>query len=224
MSKTLMAMLQYDSWSSQYDDQFMRQNKYAAPREAFNAVAARTDVARSNLRMLDVGCGTGLLSEEFRRANPDAFIAGIDLSNGMLREFRKKNVANELVQGSITGRLPFHDASFDLAASTGVFELITRPANVIAEMSRVVRKDGLVAFTSPHNWFDRPNTLEKYTPSLTALANWIDRGRSHREAYMEHAMRSSGIEPVETRQFIGYQKNGGKAPYQLYIGRKLDKS
>lgn len=217
-------ILQYDSWSRGYDKEFLDNYKYLAPRETFNAVAARTDISAPALRILDVGCGTGLLSAEFRRANKHAYIAGIDFSSGMLERFAAKNIADRLERGDITQTLPFESESFDLAVSTGVFELISRPASTIAEMSRILKPGGILAVTSPHNWWDRPNTWEKFKPSLTALANWIDRGKSHRAAYMEAAMRRSDIAPIERVQFAGYRKHGSKAPYQLYIGQKLDNS
>lgn len=221
LSRDMSVREQYDGWSESYDRTFVGDYSYIAPRETFNRVSAHTDVDRPALQLLDVGIGTGLLSEQFRRTNRDAFITGIDISPGMLQECHRKRIANRLIERSLATRLPFPDAQFDIAASTGVFELLRHPKNIIAEMARVTCPGGVIAFTSPRSWFDSPNTIGKFLPPTPMqLLNWIDRGSSKRAKHFERAMNDNGLELIEKTAFNGYRKHGAYAPYQLYIGRK----
>ena len=66
-------------------------------------------------RVLEAGCGTGLLLE--RTAQFASYAAGVDLSAGMLARARDRGL--DVVQGSITS-LPYPSASFDLAYSVKV--------------------------------------------------------------------------------------------------------
>ena len=50
------------------------------------------------------------------------------------------------------GRLPFGDGSFDLVASEYVFEHLECPAEVFAELSRVLRPGGALVVLTPNRW------------------------------------------------------------------------
>lgn len=90
-------------------------------------------------RVLEVGCGTGLI---LRRVAPVAKRAvGLDLSPGMLEKARARGL--DVVEGSAT-RLPFADASFDLAYSVKVLAHVEDIRGALSEMARVVAPGGHV--------------------------------------------------------------------------------
>ena len=70
------------------------------------------------VRILDLGCGTGLELEEYFRLQPQAQVTGIDLSQGMLDALRRKfpHQPMTLIRGSYFD-VPFGDACFDAAVS-----------------------------------------------------------------------------------------------------------
>ncbi len=69
-------------------------------------------------RVLDLGCGTGLELEEYFKLNPMAAVTGIDLSEKMLGELKRKfpDRELELIQGSYF-EVPFGEECFDGAVS-----------------------------------------------------------------------------------------------------------
>ena len=95
---------------------------------------------------LDVGCGTGSLTEAILA---DAFpksVIGIDPSSAFVAhagETFKDPRASFRVGNAMS--LEFADATFDVAASALVLNFVPEPNAAVAEMRRVVRKGGRVA-------------------------------------------------------------------------------
>jgi predicted TPR repeat methyltransferase len=95
---------------------------------------------------LDLGCGTGLTGEVFR---PDcAYLGAVDLSPAMAKRAAAKRIYDELAIGDAVAWLCERpDGSADLALAADVFIYIPDLAPVFAQVSRVLRPDGLFAFT-----------------------------------------------------------------------------
>jgi SAM-dependent methyltransferase len=97
-------------------------------------------------RWLDVGCGTGALSEAILdRAAPrqvigvDSAEAFVDFARGRLRDARV-----QLEIGDAQA-LPVEDGAFDAAVAGLVLNFIPEPARALREMRRAVRPGGTVA-------------------------------------------------------------------------------
>jgi ubiquinone/menaquinone biosynthesis C-methylase UbiE len=90
-------------------------------------------------RVLEAGCGTGLLLEHV--AGFASHACGIDLSDGMLAKARERGL--DVRQGSIT-ELPYADASFDVVYSVKVLSHIEDIETAMAEMARVTVPGGYV--------------------------------------------------------------------------------
>jgi ubiquinone/menaquinone biosynthesis C-methylase UbiE len=90
-------------------------------------------------RVLEAGCGTGLLLE--RVAGFAARAVGVDLSAGMLARARARGL--EVAQGSITA-LPCPDAAFDVVYSVKVLAHVADIRAALAEMARVTAPGGVV--------------------------------------------------------------------------------
>jgi ubiquinone/menaquinone biosynthesis C-methylase UbiE len=99
-------------------------------------------------RVLEVGCGTGLLLSRF--ADFASRAVGLDLSEGMLAHARARGL--EVVQGSAT-ELPFPDATFDVACAFKVLAHIPDIGRALDEMFRVVVPGGVVIgeFYNPYS-------------------------------------------------------------------------
>lgn len=97
------------------------------------------------LRWLDVGCGTGALSQTVIKEAAPAGVTAIDRSQGYLdyasRQMRGGPVSFEVGDGQ---NLRFAEHEFDAAVSGLVLNFVAEPARMLAEMRRVVRPSGPV--------------------------------------------------------------------------------
>jgi len=89
-------------------------------------------LAPQGIRILDVGCGDGLLSATVQAKRPDLTIRGIDV---LPRE--KSYVTVEMFDGS---SIPFEDGSFDAVMFSDVLHHTDDPAVLLREAKRVSTK------------------------------------------------------------------------------------
>lgn len=94
---------------------------------------------------LDIGCGSGALSEAIiNRHDPKAVIA-IDQSEGFVRTAQQRLGSNASCKVGNALSIPLDSASVDIAVSGLVLNFIPEPEKALAEMLRVTRKGGTVA-------------------------------------------------------------------------------
>jgi SAM-dependent methyltransferase len=127
--------------------------KHFAPLEALTTPAAARLVAFAKVRagqdILDVGCGTGVVAITAARAG--ARVRGLDLTPELLVRARESaqtaGVEAEFREGDAEA-LPFGDAAFDVVLSQFGHMFAPRPEVAVAEMLRVLKPGGTLAFAT----------------------------------------------------------------------------
>lgn len=104
-------------------------------------------VARGD-RVLDVGCGTGVLARAaVGRVGPPGRVVGVDPNDGMRAVAQRRCPGVEIVAG-FAEALPFPDASFDAVLSQFALMFFADREGALQEMRRVLRPGGrLVVLT-----------------------------------------------------------------------------
>ncbi len=88
--------------------------------------------------IVDVGCGEGVLTEQWARRYSGARIVGIDLDDPKLRvEWERRDCANLKFAVGTGDTLPFGDREFELSSAMEVLEHVPDPEGVVGEMARV---------------------------------------------------------------------------------------
>lgn len=101
----------------------------------------------SSLSVLDIGCGGGILSEDFAKINNK--VTGIDPSFSSLRTAKNHAQLEQLQINYLSGsaeNLPCYQDSFDIVLCCDVLEHVTDLNNAIQETSRVLKPGGIFFF------------------------------------------------------------------------------
>ncbi len=151
---------EFTRWSESYDRCILQWLLFGPSHRAIlGRIKAR--FGDRPLKVLDVGCGTGLFAARIRESLPGAKVWGVDLVAGMLTKGaeRWKRLAGNVtpVQGD-SERLPFSNGSFDVVTCANSFHHYPHQDRAIAEMRRVLRPGGsLIPVAGDrdalHGWF-----------------------------------------------------------------------
>ncbi|MFI1538489.1 class I SAM-dependent methyltransferase [Streptomyces anandii] len=136
-------MLDYDEEAERYDA-----SRGGEPR-ADAAARAVLGLLPPDIRdLLDVGCGTGIVTRRIAGRRPGLRVTGVDLAAGMARRAAAR-LPGAVVRAD-SRRLPFPDARFDAVTSVWLLHLAPSAEDaraVVAECARVLRPGGVYVTT-----------------------------------------------------------------------------
>src|SRR3984957_1538736 len=168
----------FDQFSADYDNRMLGQLGYAAP-QILKDLADLVMPGRDKLRVLDLGCGTGLAGLLFKpRA---ARLTRIDLSPALIEKARARDVYDSLIVGDIETAL---GGEYDLilAADTLVYLGDLRP--VLAAVADHLAPGGFFLFTTEAKEGQRGGPGFELGPKR----RW-----RHGEAYLRQAAKTAGL-------------------------------
>jgi SAM-dependent methyltransferase len=142
------------------------------------------DVAAGARRLLDVGCGTGIMAVEAVRRWADVDVDAVDASAGMLeiadREADRLPAPDRRRlrhRQALADELPFDDGTFDVALSAFVLQLVPSRYRALREMRRVLRPGARLAYVTWLRGGDRFRPDDAYAEARQAVGlepRWDD--------------------------------------------------
>ena len=148
----------YDQWAREYDSDLDNAFGYLGPALAAGYFAKYVPL---NAHILDAGAGTGLVGVELSKKGYFD-INGLDISDGMLEEARKKAVYRELDQMTLGETLAYANSEFDAVISVGVLTLGHAPASSLDELVRITKSGGHIVFSLRPDVYDKYGFKEKH--------------------------------------------------------------
>jgi len=139
--------MMFDDFAQNFDHVMRVNLDYRAPEQLAELVAPM--LSRANpARVIDLGCGTGLLGAALAQAGAGANIVGIDLSGKMLERARQRGEYARLVKADLVEELErIPAATVDAVLATDVFIYLGDLQPVFAAAARVLVAGGLFAFS-----------------------------------------------------------------------------
>ncbi|MFB7027806.1 MULTISPECIES: class I SAM-dependent methyltransferase [unclassified Streptomyces] len=131
-------VLDYEAEAAHYD-----RTRGGVPRAEAAAAAVLRLVPPGARTLLDLACGTGLVTE--RLVRPGLRVYGADAAHAMLRVAAGR-VPGRAVRADAR-RLPLPDASLDAVCAVWLLHLVPFAADVVAEAARVLRPGGVLIAT-----------------------------------------------------------------------------
>lgn len=167
-------------------------------------------------RVLDVGCGSGVVTREVaRRVAPNGLAVGCDASPALLgvaRQLADQEGLGALVElrhGDCRA-LPFPDGSFDAALAATVLAHVPDAERALAEMVRVTRPGGRVgvfdfdgdSFVIAHPDRDLTRRIVTATSDHAAVNGWLARR-------LPGLLAGLGLVDVRARGFMTLEREPG---------------
>jgi SAM-dependent methyltransferase len=103
-------------------------------------------VGGPGLRVLDLGCRTGALTQHYAEGNT---VVGVDVDRSALEQAEAR-LGIETVWTDVEEELPFPDNSFDVVVAGELLEHLADPGAVVAHVRRVLRPGGRFVGSVPN--------------------------------------------------------------------------
>ena len=166
----------YSDWAETYDQTMLDGLSYSSPGR-IAALAAVTE-ARRDVRVLDVGCGTGLLASCLRTQGFKR-VDGLDYSAPMLAVAQREGRIDEAFLRDLNERLEMETEYYDLLVSTGTFTHGHVQAGCLPELLELLVPEGRLICTVHRDIWDEggfSNGLRALTEAGVAVVRSREAG------------------------------------------------
>ncbi|MFQ5971047.1 MAG: class I SAM-dependent DNA methyltransferase [Alphaproteobacteria bacterium] len=167
----------YDAWASEYDRDLTSWG-YLYP--ALAAAMTARYLRPGDGTLLDAACGTGIVGQILTLLGYTD-IVGIDISDAMLAEARRKRVYREVRNMALGEPLDFPDDRFACVLAIGVFTVGHAPPDSLDEILRATRPGGHVVFSLSDPAYREGGFREKIA-ALEGSGRWFRRDESDNTA------------------------------------------
>ena len=140
----------YRDWAKKYDYDNDHVLGTVSQPKSVNLLSTR--LKDKTAKIIDVGCGTGLVGEKLK-AKDFIYFDGLDISKDMLSIAKSRGYRN-LFLGSLNKQLPVLDDAYDAAMCIGVFTHGHVSSDGFNELCRIVKPSGYVCFTINEGVFE----------------------------------------------------------------------
>lgn len=165
-------------------------------------------------RVLDLGCGSGLLAVRLARAFPGSIIYGCDrLADAAVREEARRVLAAYVRVDLNESPIPWPVGSFDAVVASDVLEHLENPSRVLREVHRVLQPGGVAWVTVPNP----QNVRERIQFLLTGESSrFVDQEPHGHITMLTHQVLRSlvrGLFAVEAEAGDGFVLAGRTLPW-----------
>ena len=158
----------YQDWTdnNKYNKDMVDWN-YTAPQETVSVLRKYT--LNKNSKILDAGCGTGLVGIELKKYNYSN-IEGVDFSQSML-DLIPQNIYQKIEKIDLNKPLIFKNNIYDVVMCVGTFTYGHVKSHALDEIIRITKNKGLICFTVNEGIYEEYG-FDKKIKELSDRKSW----------------------------------------------------
>lgn len=206
---------EFNLWSPDYDSDAQGRGHYLGHAKVAEHIRRWTgNIAASSPTLVDLGTGTGLVLEELRHHFRTATMRGFDISAGMLKKCREKNIADALIVCNLEdNNWPIEKGSADIVTSAGLLDFITNPDHFLANTHMIMKPGAIAALT-----YEVRERVGRKGASLPTASSSPRCSLSAEE--MRAMAGDKGFTILDEESFRGYAYYGKNVTYGLMVLQK----
>jgi len=147
----------YDLWAKQYEKELLEDYGYCA--HIIGSKAFSTYELRKSCKIIDIGCGTGLVGEELKSSG-FLNIWGLDVSSKMIAIAKKKQIYRQFYQKKIENLEGFISKPFEALICVGSFGLGHIGPESLELLVKLVEKNSLIIIFMNAEPFNLENYMD----------------------------------------------------------------
>lgn len=198
----------FDEYADRYDDHLISKLKSQTPKLTYEATIEHITRNNDNKTILDLGCGTGLCGELF--GNDKFTLTGVDLSEKMIAEARKKKIYKELYVSEINEYINNCMSQYDAVIASDVFVYIGKLDDIISNIKKIMKDNSIFTFTI--------ETLDENNDDYILETT----GRyKHNPSYIDRLINNCNFKTLLSEERTIRQQHGKHVTGHIYTIQKL---
>lgn len=206
----------YDILSPYYDKATEIENAWTPPQMVQMCCEK---LLQNNIKVLDIGVGTGRSIDFITKSNKLVEIHGIDVSEKMLSVCREKYPMSKLFHGDLKAFATQCDQKFDIIIASGVIEFIEDLSSLFQDCASLLTEKGSIVFTyepvvdyHKFQFEDKSLTVPDKNSKL-----YIEDFYTYRRRFLDvqSDLKEAKLGISEFSEFIAYNKGGVDIIYHL---------
>ncbi len=152
------------------------------------------------LKILDVGCGGGLVCEPLARLGAD--VTGIDADKNAIEVAKQHAFESDLeikYKNQTTSDLVANNQKFDVVLALEIIEHVDNPQQFVHEIAQLCKEDGLVIFSTLNR---NPKSFALGIVAAEYILGWVSKGTHNWRKFIKPSelskmMRRNDLKPFD---------------------------